>query len=73
MSTDKPLHRPVTRYTIARIIYDEGAYCGECEYEGWKFCSECRRTVLRRDRSLGWSHVGSDSPHELSRIERECT
>jgi hypothetical protein len=28
-----------TRY--AKAIYAEGAYCGDCSYEGWGECSDC--------------------------------
>jgi hypothetical protein len=27
---------------VARSVYDEGAWCGDCEYEGWDTCSVCR-------------------------------
>jgi hypothetical protein len=37
----------VTRKRIARAIYDDGAYCGDCDYEGWDTCEECRDTVYR--------------------------
>ena len=25
----------------AKAIYAEGAYCGQCSYEGWGECSDC--------------------------------
>jgi hypothetical protein len=28
---------------VAQAIYDKGAYCGDCEYDGWGSCSACRR------------------------------
>lgn len=31
------------RDEIATTVYDKGAYCGECSYEGWDECSQCRR------------------------------
>jgi hypothetical protein len=31
------------RDRVARAIYDKGAYCGDCEYDGWDSCSACRR------------------------------
>ena len=34
------------REMIAYRLYDAGAYCGECDYEGWGECSECMREAL---------------------------
>lgn len=34
------------RESIARAIYSEGAYCGDCSYESWESCSECRRVCM---------------------------
>lgn len=33
---------PATREEIARTTYTEGAYCGQCSYEGWDDCEDCR-------------------------------
>jgi hypothetical protein len=30
---------------VARAIYDKGAYCGDCPYDDWDSCPECRRYV----------------------------
>lgn len=29
---------------IARALYIEGAWCGECEFAGWDTCPACRRS-----------------------------
>jgi hypothetical protein len=28
---------------IARALNKDGAWCGDCEFESWDACSECRR------------------------------
>lgn len=34
------------RERIARALYKQGAYCGNCSFEGWDSCAECRWTLL---------------------------
>jgi hypothetical protein len=36
----------------AQAIYDEGAYCGDCGYEGWGECSACVRVNLDYARAV---------------------
>lgn len=35
------------RERIARALYEAGAYCGNCEYDGWDSCAECREVLYR--------------------------
>lgn len=47
----------IDRLAVAKAIYDEGAYCGDCEYEGWDTCSACRevnRSYADAVIKLGW-------------------
>ncbi len=30
---------------LARAVYREGAFCGDCDFEGWDSCSDCRRVA----------------------------
>lgn len=50
------------RERIAQVIYKEGGYCGNCSYEGWDACAECRTCLLGYADAvladLGWQHVG---------------
>lgn len=34
------------RVELAKVIYTEGAFCGDCEYDGWDTCATCRRTCI---------------------------
>lgn len=33
------------RERLALVVYKQGAYCGDCEYDGWDSCEDCRRCV----------------------------
>jgi hypothetical protein len=37
--------RAEAREQIARALYEKGAYCGVCDFDGFDTCSECRATV----------------------------
>lgn len=34
------------REQIATVIYNKGAYCGNCDYDGWDSCVDCRSCCL---------------------------
>lgn len=34
------------RVELAKVLYKEGAYCGNCEYVGWDTCADCRRCCI---------------------------
>lgn len=38
--------RDEIRERLAKTMHTEGAWCGDCEFEGWDSCSECRRVCL---------------------------
>lgn len=42
----------MTAKTMAEVLYHEGAWCGDCEYEGWDACSGCRDTCEGYARAL---------------------
>ena len=31
---------------LARLLYDEGCWCGCCDYEGWDSCSDCGKCCM---------------------------
>lgn len=43
---------PATREQVARTLYAEGAYCGNCAYEGWDSCEDCRTVTTRYAKGL---------------------
>lgn len=43
---------------MARVLYQEGAWCGVCEYEGWDACDGCRETVRTYAQALRTAILG---------------
>lgn len=38
--------RPLpTREQIVQVLHDEGAFCGNCDYEDWESCDDCQRVL----------------------------
>lgn len=51
------------RDELARIVNVEGAWCGECEFEGWDSCAECRsscRGFADAILAAGWTKPRTD-------------
>jgi hypothetical protein len=45
------------REELAKVIYNAGAYCGECIYDGWDNCADCRnccRSYADGALAAGW-------------------
>jgi hypothetical protein len=47
---------------MAKILYAEGAWCGDCEYEGWDKCGVCRRTCRGYAKALVRAGFGLVDP-----------
>lgn len=51
----------------ARALHDEGVWCGECEFDGWDSCPECRRVCLTAARAaLDAAGVGDLTAAEMA-------
>ena len=46
------------RKRLALVLYNAGAYCGNCEYDGWGSCDDCREVVYRYVDALGLVPAG---------------
>lgn len=44
---------------LARLLYKEGCWCGDCEYAGWDSCPECRQTCHIIARALAAAGFGN--------------
>ena len=57
------------RDELAAALHSEGAYCGNCGFDGLALCSDCR-TVLGRyaDRLIGDGWVKMPSREALARV-----
>ncbi|MGZ4621478.1 MAG: hypothetical protein ACXVGF_04680 [Blastococcus sp.] len=58
------------RERVARALYDEGAWCGVCDYEGYDACRECRAAVRSyADAALAVLRGPSVADEALRRVE----
>ena len=61
----------IDRDELAAALHSEGAYCGNCGFDGLALCSDCR-TVLGRyaDRLIGDGWVKMPSREAIMRVLR---
>ena len=44
--------------TMAEVLHQEGAWCGNCDFEGWDACKDCRDTCEGYARALSAAGFG---------------
>ena len=54
--------------TMAEVLHQEGAWCSNCEFEGWDACKDCRDTCEGYARALSAAGFGlvADAKAEAS-------